>query len=62
MQVERELTEAIECIYNPVTEKSCAMHIFAVDRIIRRIPKDKLKPYFHRLLSESESSDIGYRK
>jgi hypothetical protein len=63
--VDHELKEVIECMYTSITEKSCAEHIYRVDRLIRRIPKDKLKPYITRIItsgSQSELSEVEYRK
>lgn len=63
--VDHELKEVIDCMYTTISEKSCAEHIYRVDRLIRRIPKDKLKPYITRIItsgSQSELSDIEYRK
>lgn len=63
--IDHELKEVIECMYTSITEKSCAEHVYRVDRLLRRIPKDKLKPYITRIVtsgSTSELSELEYRK
>jgi hypothetical protein len=56
------LTEIVSCMHQTETNKPCSDYLYRLDRVIRRIPKEQLKPFVLRYVTGIRTSEVEYRK